>query len=158
MDRSVFRLFAALGFLIAAVPALGAGTCAKCGMDLSKHTHTRYETVLADGSRVVTCGVQCGMMLEAARGVQRAWATDFISGRRIDAAKAWYVVGSSAVPDMAPGAIAFASREDAEKFRKGFGGEVLDWDHAREALKKRMMSGGMKHGGHGGMSMPHKRP
>ena len=151
-------LLTALAAFLAAAGALAAETCAKCGMDLSNHAHTRYETVLADGSRVVTCGVQCGMMLEAARGVQRAWATDFITGRRIDASKAWYVVGSSAVPDMAPGAIAFASKEDAEKFQKGFGGEVLDWGGAREALKKRMMSGGMKHGGHGGMSMPHKRP
>ncbi len=158
MARLLFGWVVALGLLAAHVSALGADTCAKCGMDLSKHTHTRYETVLGDGTRVVTCGVQCGMMLEAARGVQRAWATDFISGRRIDASKAWYVVGSSAVPDMAPGAIAFASREDAEKFRKGFGGEVLDWNQARKALKERMMSGGTKHGGHEGMPTPHKRP
>ncbi len=145
MGGFALRVLLALGLLAAAVPAQAAETCAKCGMDLSKHVHTRYETVLADGSRVVTCGVQCGLMLEAARGVQRAWATDFISGRRIDASRAWYVVGSSAVPDMAPGAIAFASREAAERFQKGFGGRVLDWNAARDALAKH------------GMSMPHGR-
>ncbi len=151
------RLAVALGVAALAASAWAAGTCAKCGMDLSKHVHTRYETVLADGSRVVTCGAQCGLLLEAAKGVQRAWATDFITGRRIDASKAWYVVGSSAVPDMAPGAIAFASREDAERFRRGFGGRVLGWAEAREALKAQMgMPGAMKHGsGMGSMGKKH---
>ena len=152
------RLVAALWIAALAASAWAAGTCAKCGMDLSKHIHTRYETVLGDGSRVVTCGVQCGLLLEAAKGVQRAWATDFITGRRIDASRAWYVVGSGAVPDMAPGAIAFRSKDDAERFRRGFGGRVLGWAEARKALTEHMgMPGAMKHG-QGTKSMGKQHP
>ncbi|WP_459940257.1 nitrous oxide reductase accessory protein NosL [Deferrisoma palaeochoriense] len=130
---------AILGLLVSFLSGVGQATerevCAKCGMDLSAHAHTRFELVAADGTRLVACGVQCGILLARSRGVQRAWATDFISGQRVDAGGAWYVFGSAAVPDMAPGLIAFARRDDAERFQKGFGGRVLDWVGAQKALE-----------------------
>ncbi|WP_025324029.1 nitrous oxide reductase accessory protein NosL [Deferrisoma camini] len=141
LRRTVTILGLAVWFLTATAVAAEGGRCAKCGMALAGHGHTRFELVLADGTRAVTCGVQCGLMLARSRGVQRAWATDFISGKRIDATRAWYVVGSAAVPDMAPGLIAFASREDAERFRQGFGGRVLDWEAARKASEGPMGAG-----------------
>jgi nitrous oxide reductase accessory protein NosL len=39
---------------------------------------------------------------------------------------------------MAPGFIAFKRKEDAEKFAKGFGGQVVGYSEALEIWSKRM--------------------
>lgn len=109
--------------------------CPNCGMDISKYQHTRYEVTATDGRKWVTCGVHCGLILQINLGdkFKSATATDFITGRGSDAHEMFYVYKSEAVPDMWPSFIAFLRRENAERFQKGFGGEVLTYE---EALKK----------------------
>jgi nitrous oxide reductase accessory protein NosL len=51
------------------------------------------------------------------------------------------VVGSTALPCCSPSAIAFASKEDAEKFAKGFGGVVLNFEKAVEGIEQLMKRG-----------------
>jgi nitrous oxide reductase accessory protein NosL len=110
-------------------------TCSVCGMMLSKYRHTRFEVTEKDGTRHATCGVQCGLVLRLRlnESFRSAEATDFISGRPGNAAEMFYVYKSEAVPDMWPSFIAFRVKSDAEKFSKGFGGTVLDYE---QALKK----------------------
>jgi peroxiredoxin len=110
-------------------------TCSVCGMMLSKYRHTRFEVTKKDGTLHATCGVQCGLVLRLRLkdSFMGAEATDFISGRSDNAAEMFYVYKSEAVPDMWPSFIAFRVKGDAEKFRKGFGGTVLDYG---QALKK----------------------
>ena len=112
--------------------------CIICGMDVSKYTHVKYVVTTTDGKKYTTCGVQCGLMLHLQLGdkFKSATATGLITHRTIDAKKAWYVYKSTVITDMAPGYIAFATKSNAEKFAKGFGGKVVTYDEALK-IKKR---------------------
>jgi len=114
--------------------------CLVCGMDVSKYTHVKYVVTTTDGKQYTTCGVQCGLTLHLRlkNKFQSATATDLISHRTIDAKKGFYVYKSSVITDMAPGFIAFKRRVNAEKFAKGFGGEVVTYEGALDMWKKRM--------------------
>ena len=114
--------------------------CSICGMDLSKYSHVRYVVTLIDGKTQMTCGVQCGLTLQIRLGDQfkSAMATDLISHREVEASKAFYVYRSSVTTDMAPGFIAFSTKEKAENFAKGFGGKVVNHREALEIWKEQM--------------------
>lgn len=128
--------------MVAAGPASAAGPerCIVCGMHVAKYPHTRYTVHTTDGKQYVTCGVQCGLTLHVR--LKDAWkfatATDLLSNRAFDATTGFYVFKSSVIADMAPGFIAFRSKEHAEKFAKGFGGRVLTYGEALELWKKQM--------------------
>jgi hypothetical protein len=109
-------------------------------MDVSKYPHTRYVVKTADGKEYATCGVQCGLTLHLRfkDKWRSATATDLITNRPFDATKGFYVYKSSVITDMAPGFIAFKPKSYAEKFARGFGGEVLTYDEALSLWKKRM--------------------
>jgi hypothetical protein len=122
------------------VCSAGGERCAICGMDTSKYPHTRYVVRTTDGRRFTTCGVQCGLTLHVK--LKDKWnsasATDLLSNRAFDATKGYYVYKSSAITDMAPGFVAFKLITHAEKFAKGFGGEVVSYDQALSLWKKQM--------------------
>ena len=118
----------------------GIERCIVCGMDVSKYPHTRYVVETTDGKEYTTCGVQCGLTLHL-RFKDRwksATAADLLSNRSFDVKKGFYVYKSSVITDMAPGFIAFKKRVDAEKFSKGFGGQVVTYEEALEIWGKRM--------------------
>ena len=114
--------------------------CIICGMDVSKYPHSRYVVETTDGKRYTTCGVQCGLTLHLRLKDQWKSATvaDLLSNRDFDATKGFYVYKSSVITDMAPGFIAFKRKVNAEKFAKGFGGQVVTYEGALEIWKKRM--------------------
>ncbi len=123
-------------FLVA-VPVLAADDgmrCVQCGMDLHKYPHSVYAIEWQDGTVIKTCGVQCGLtqQLRKAGSFKKAHATDLITNRQFPVSEGFYVYKSSVVTDMGPGFISFKSRANAEKFQKGFGGQVVTHD---EALK-----------------------
>ena len=109
-------------------------------MDLSKYTHVKYVVALKDGKTQTTCGVQCGLTLQIRLGdkFKSAMATDLITHREVEVAKAFYVFKSSVITDMAPGFIAFSSKEKAENFVKGFGGKVVNHREALAIWKEQM--------------------
>ncbi|MBW1751425.1 MAG: nitrous oxide reductase accessory protein NosL [Deltaproteobacteria bacterium] len=111
--------------------------CSLCGMDLNKYTHVRYTVTTTSGQQITTCGVQCGLLLQLNLGAdfKSAVATDLLYHRTIPAEKAWYVYRSKIITDMAPGFIAFASRDHADRFAKSFGGKVLTLQQAIDAVK-----------------------
>ncbi len=114
--------------------------CSICGMDLSKYTHVKYVVMLADGGTQTTCGVQCGLTLQIRLGdkFKSAIATDLITHREVEASKAFYVYKSSVITDMAPGFIAFSTKEKAENFAIGFGGKVVSYQEALGIWKEQM--------------------
>lgn len=118
----------------------GGERCIVCGMDVSKYPHTRYTVRTTEGKEYVTCGVQCGLTLHLRLkdGWKSATATDLLSNRPFDVKEGFYVYKSSVITDMAPGFIAFKRKEDAEKFAKGFGGQVVTYEEALEIWKKQM--------------------
>ena len=109
--------------------------CNQCGMDLTKYPHSIYTIQWKDGTTSQTCGVQCGLTQQLKKKdlFKSAYATDLITNQRVPAEEGFYVFKSSVTTDMGPGFIAFKQRVHAEKFQKGFGGQLLSYP---EALKK----------------------
>ena len=118
----------------------GKERCIVCGMDVSKYPHTRYVVETTDGEKHVTCGVQCGLTLHLRfkDKWKAATATDLISNRQFDAKSGFYVYKSSVITDMAPGFISFKRKVNAEKFAKGFGGQVVTYKEALEIWGRQM--------------------
>jgi nitrous oxide reductase accessory protein NosL len=114
--------------------------CAFCGMDVSKYPHTKYVVMTTGGEEFMTCGVQCGLTLHLRlkEKFKSATATDLLSNRSFDAQKGFYVYKSSVITDMAPGFIAFSTKEKADNFAKGFGGKVVTYEEALEIWKGQM--------------------
>jgi nitrous oxide reductase accessory protein NosL len=114
--------------------------CHICGMDVSKYIHTKYLVTTKGGEEFVTCGVQCGLTLHLRlkEKFKSATATDLLSNRPFDVQKGFYVYKSTVITDMAPGFISFATRTNAEKFQKGFGGKVVTYQEALEIWKEQM--------------------
>ena len=124
-------LFATIGFA-----AEEAGKCPMCGMNIAGNENTAYEIVYADNTKEVYCCPHCGLYMHATKKatVKSTRARDFISGEWMDPDKMTFVYNSSAVPACGPSWIAFSSKEEAEKFQKGFGGTVYS---LQEALTER---------------------
>lgn len=143
MKKSVYLYILSIGFLILISSFLWCGEvprCIICGMEVSKYPHTKYIVTTTDGKEFQTCGVQCGLILHLRlrEKFKLATATDLLSNRSFDAQKGFYVYKSTVITDMAPGFISFATRANAEKFQKGFGGKVVTYQEALEIWKEQM--------------------
>ena len=117
------------------------GVCAYCGKILDRRLEFVYKL---KSKAVCACCAHCGLLLFSNiqnNEVQSCMTRDFISGNPINCFSAWYVVGSSAKPCCIPSVIAFADKEDAEKFAKGFGGKVFDFETALRAVEELMKRG-----------------
>jgi nitrous oxide reductase accessory protein NosL len=126
------------------MPAIAEEKCPLCGMNIAGNENTAFVVEKTSGESVTYCCAHCGLwvMAKEADTVKSAKARDFISGEWVDAKDAVYVFNSKAVPACSPSWIAFAKKNEAEMFRKGFGGEILAYD---AAIKKRAsMPQGMK--------------
>jgi nitrous oxide reductase accessory protein NosL len=106
--------------------AVAADKCPLCGMNLSGNENTAFVVTMKTGEDVTYCCPHCGLWVMAKEKdkVKSAKARDFISGEWIDASKAVYLFKSKAVPACSPSWIAFGSKKDAERFKKGFGGTI----------------------------------
>lgn len=115
--------------------------CAYC----TKAVDRRLEFIYyLKNRKIKACCAHCGLLLYKdikEDEVEACMTWDFITGNPISCYSAWYVVGSSALPCCSPSAIAFANREDAEKFAKGYGGAVMDFEKAVEGIRDLMKRG-----------------
>ena len=64
--------------------------------------------------------------------------TDFLYCRMISASEAIYLVDSEISLCCCPGILAFATLQDAVRFQRGFGGQVMDLIRAQDQLRHRM--------------------
>ena len=124
-------LYAVAGLSVSALSA-EREACLLCGMYLPEYTHVKYTVFDTEGRSYVTCGVQCGLILtlNLKDKFQSATMTDLFSHKTIASEKGWYVFKSSVITDMSPGLLGFARKSQAEKFIKGFGGELLTYQQA----------------------------
>ncbi len=60
---------------------------------------------------------------------------DFLRGDEIDARVAYYVSESTFTACCEPSFLAFAQKDEAERFAKGFGGKVLDFESVFQAVR-----------------------
>lgn len=130
--------------------------CQVCGRVVPKQTEFRIETTHGD---LISCCPRCAMhyMLDHPGDIRGARATDYVSGRLIDARSAYYDEGgdvqyctrlSPAVerdPNdgmrlrtydrCLPVLVAFASRTEADAYRQQHGGRVLTYDDALQSVR-----------------------
>jgi DNA-binding Lrp family transcriptional regulator len=96
--------------------------------------------ITVENEVIETCCEHCGLMMHKRLEDRKVAALtyDFITENPISALNAYYVVGSSAIPCCSPSVIPFASKEDAEKFKKGFGGKVMTFIEAYNEVVNNM--------------------
>jgi copper chaperone NosL len=113
--------------------------CIKCGMDLVKFYKTSHASVSEDGkTHYQYCSIHC---LEDHLGeginLKNPQVVDVDTLKLIPVNEAFYVVGSSKRGTMSKvSKYAFGTKEGAEKFQKQYGGEVMDFNAAREKAKE----------------------
>lgn len=117
----------------------GKGTalppCSMCGTAVS--ARTAFTISLEDGHKETTCCAHCGILrLNQLEHVASALTPDFIYGRIVNVFQAWYVIQSDVQLCCVPSTLCFARQSDAEKFQKGFGGQVANYQQAKEYLIK----------------------
>jgi hypothetical protein len=121
--------------------------------------HPGHEFVLrlSTGEHERTCCPRCGLHFRerASERVVAAWATDFVSGRRIEAERAVYVEGSDVMlccrptplrelgvvyerlwDRCLPSLIAFARDDEARAFQARYGGRVLTYAESRASVRE----------------------
>ncbi len=122
------------GMALAAQGTDEPATCGMCGKEMT-NAHVGFVLVQPDGKeeRLGCAGCGLAMLKDAPKGV-KARTLDFLRGDEIDARAAYYVRGSSFTACCEPSFLAFAKKDEAERFAKGFGGKVLDFEAAFQAV------------------------
>jgi hypothetical protein len=132
--------------------------CQICGRDVPKKTEFHIETTRGN---LTACCPRCAMhyMLDHSGEIRGAHATDYVSGRLIEAKSAYYDEGGDVQYCTAhrpavergpndgvrlrtydrclPVLVAFASREEAESYRREHGGRVLTYQQAIGSVRER---------------------
>jgi nitrous oxide reductase accessory protein NosL len=110
--------------------------CPECGMTLPMFYKTNHAATV-DGKVKQYCSIHCVVEdMKKGSKLTDIKVVDTNSLKFIDAAKAFYVVGSSKKGTMtAVSKYAFASKADADAFVKANGGKVVDFKGALEAAK-----------------------
>lgn len=113
------------------------GACVRCGMDLVKFYKTNHAAT-HNGKEIQYCSIHC---LEEHLGesveLKNPKVVDVTSLTFIDVTKAYYVVGSSKRGTMSKvSKYAFLDEAMAKKFQAEFGGEIMNFEVAREKAKE----------------------
>jgi len=112
--------------------------CPSCGMTLSMFYKTNHAAT-HNGHVKQFCSIHClaEQNIKHGANLKGIKVVDLTSLKFIDVSKASYVVGSSKKGTMTMHSkYAFAKKEDAVKFAKKFGGEILSFEGAYAAASK----------------------
>ncbi|MBA3025810.1 MAG: hypothetical protein FP820_05290 [Sulfurimonas sp.] len=111
--------------------------CSRCGMDLVRFYKTNHAAE-QDGKAVQYCSIHC-LEEHLGQGVtlKNPKVVDVSTLKFISIADAFYIVGSSKRGTMTRvSKYAFSNLEDAKKFQKLYGGEIMDFNGAHEKAKE----------------------
>lgn len=113
--------------------------CDNCGMDRNKWARTRHEFRTSKGKHY-TCSIHCAAVISSRykEEPKEVMVAEYLRPENmLPAEKAFFVLGSSAPGTMtARSKIAFASKEEAEKFAARYGGKLSDFAGALAEAKK----------------------
>ena len=115
--------------------------CAMCRKPVSDRTV--YLLNLANGEQKRACCAHCGLMLQMQMPMDEWWqsmTTDFLHGHMISANQAFYVIHSDLNICCVPSVLSFGTELEAEKFTKGFGGQVTKMNEAIQHFQDMMKS------------------
>jgi copper chaperone NosL len=126
--------------------------CPVCGMLVSKYPNWVATIVYKDGHAHHFDGAKDMLKFWHAPGKYAAghkredmaavWVTDFYNLQRIDAKKAWYVIGSDVLGPMGHEFVPLASAEDAADFLKEHKGRrIVRFDEVKQELPVRLDEG-----------------
>jgi nitrous oxide reductase accessory protein NosL len=117
--------------------------CNVCGMHLTKYYKTNHVTEFKNGHKEQYCSIHCQAQIheDHESKIKQIQVVDTNSLKLIDAKNAFYVVGSSKKGTMsAVSKYAFSTKDEAETFKKEFGGEIHNFEEtlkiAKEGLEK----------------------
>lgn len=86
--------------------------------------------------RLTACCPHCGLtLLERGTSEDLVLVTDFLNCQVLSASDATYLVGSDVDSCCRPGILAFAAQHSAERFQRGFGGEIMSMAQVRHYLR-----------------------
>ncbi len=125
------------GAVAIAEPVTSTLTCAMCTRLVP--TRTAFVIQCTDGRRIHACCPHCGLML-LGRSPESAsaLAADFLYGYMVNVQTAAFLVNSDLTLCCTPGVFCFSGRTHAEKFQRGFGGEIHNWQSALKTLSHQM--------------------
>lgn len=114
-------------------PSMQEFSCSMCNKFSSGRTVFIVQFENGDTKRA--CCAHCGLMIQSvSKKVKQSLTADYLHGRIVNANQAVYLVGSELNICCVPNILTFASKQDAEKFQKGFGGKLLNIEQSTQLL------------------------
>jgi hypothetical protein len=115
------------------------GECGVCGGPITESSNL-FVITGADGKEqpygCPGCGLSVLAKMEDTAAHGNAKAQDFLRRTMVDARQAWYLRGSEVGYCCQPSWLAFGTKGEAEKFARGFGGEVMDFAAAMKQAEQ----------------------
>lgn len=118
--------------------------CVFCSRNINERL--AYRLILPNNKIEMACCAHCGLLRhrQLGDGVIQAISQDFLRQTTMSAPLAWYVMDTSVhIGCCQPQVLVFEWQDHAEKFVKGFGGRVYQFNEAMEAVFEKM--NGNKH-------------
>ena len=78
------------------------------------------------------------MIQSQSKGAFQSLTADYLHGHIISANQAIYILGSDLVICCVPSVLSFGSRQDAEKFQRGFNGILATMEETIQHMHKMM--------------------
>ena len=115
----------------------------KCGICSKQITDERLKITVnykETGKKEDFCCAHCAVMaavhtIADLNSVSSIMGRDFIYGNPLDLRNAFLLLKTEVIPCCSPPILVFARKDDAEKFRKGFGGEIRSFDEIISHMK-----------------------
>jgi len=109
--------------------AAGEYTCVMCNKPASERTV--FIVQLESGEQKRACCAHCGLMIQSqSRDAWQSLTVDYLHGHMVSANQAIYVIGSELSICCVPSVLSFGAQKEAEKFKKGFGGDLFTMEEA----------------------------
>lgn len=105
------------------------------------HPTMLYRLILTNGQIETACCAHCGLLRHRQLGdaVSHALCRDFLMGTTVSASFVWYVIHTTLnVSCCQPQVLTFENKEHAEKFIKGFGGEMYGFQRMMQEMYRQM--------------------
>lgn len=107
--------------------------CRLCHIVVRQRTAMTIQ--LVSGEQIHACCPHCGLLILAEYDtVQSVLTRDFLYGRVMNAGLAYFLLDADLSVCCLPGVYSFASRHDAERFQRGFGGRIVAFAEAQQAI------------------------
>lgn len=100
-----------------------------------------YRLILTKNRVETACCAHCGLLRHRQLGeeVMQALCHDFFMNTTMSASLTWFVMDTSLhISCCQPQVLTFENREHAEKFIKGFGGDIYGFHDAMEVVQQKM--------------------